>query len=167
MGALTLQQKELESFLVFLQRYNSFLLKMAQDEDEKLQALVSGQLTRIEHALSTAQANAKQIENLEVKRMELQEQAGVEGMTFSQILALLPEELRAEGEALFAQFEKHLNDVKFRNGKSMDYARAHLQAIHPEAMKESTVSGSGSVAGNAYAKMANLDERSSMLETKI
>lgn len=164
--AQELQVKSVQELFVFLNEYDAFLHSMIADEEEKLRALVSGSLQRIEHALSTAQANAKQLENLEARREMLQAKAGFGGKSFSEILEEITPELKDEGYELFGRFEHDVQEIKFRNEKSMDFARANIREVNPDILRDGSPT-LGGAAGSAYAKMSRSDERPALLETKI
>lgn len=161
-----LQSKQARELFEFLNEYDEFLHRMIADEEEKLRALLSSSLQRIEHALSIAQANAKQLQNMEARREMLQQKAGFAGMSFSEILAVIPEEQSEEGRELFERFDRDVKEIKYRNEKSMDFARGNIREINPDALREDAPAPKGA-AGTAYAKMSRADERPSMLETKI
>lgn len=153
-------------YLGFLQEYNAFLAEMSKSEQEKLQALLSNSLPRIEHALSEMQANAKRMENMEAKRLNLQKKAGLGDLSFSQIIEALPEELRAETAALMHNFERHISDIRFHNEKSMSIAHDRVMIIDPDALQDKGEQPS-TAAESAYAKVRDLLNNNGILETKI
>ena len=119
--------------LGFFEKYALALHAMAQDEAEKLNALMSDSLPRIEQAISAAQANTKQIESLEAKRIALQASMGCPGMTFSQLLEQVPEPYYISLSAIFAQVQASVDKIKFTNTKSMSVAQANIARLNPEA----------------------------------
>lgn len=160
------QEQGFVDLLGFLRQYDTFLAKMLTDEEEKLQALVSASLPRIEHALSAAQANAKQMANMEARREDLQMRAGVPALSFTELLDLFPQELQEQAQAVFTSFSGKLDAIKFRNEKSMDFARASMRTVNLDAMPDDAPPAA-KAAGNAYAKASVLKDAQSMLETKI
>lgn len=157
-----------EELFSFFDAYVDFLARMSKDEEEKLQALMSNSLPRIEHAISMAQANAKQIENFELKRVRLQEQAGFVGMTFSEIIDSSPEEEQQALEGLFRQFQSYVDDIKFHNTKSMRVAQTNMREIDPESAVLSDDNAQSAVSG-AYirTKETTRSGQTTLLETKI
>lgn len=155
----TAAQQEL---LDFLEEYRSFFQQMEQSERDKLEALVSNELPRIEHAISIAQANTKRLENLEQRRAQLQERAGLADLTFSQLTEQLPEHRRTLTE-LFGRIQACVEEIKFYNTKSMEVAKTNLMRINPDALR---MQDTGHSQPYGYAK-EQLTKRISMLETKI
>lgn len=127
------EAQALELF-AFFEKYASALNTMARDEKEKLSALTSNSLPRIEHAISTAQANTKLIENLESKRLVLQESLGCSQMTFSQLIEEIPEAHKLSLSSLFRQIQSSVDEIKFMNDKSMAVAHTNITRLNPEAL---------------------------------
>lgn len=154
-----------EELFSFLEDYADFLAHMVKDEQEKLSSLLSNSLPRIEAAIATAQANSKQMENFELSRSRLQEQAGYGGMTFSEMIENAPEEEQQSLQALLIRIQNYVETIQYSNTKSMRVARTNLLTINPEA----DLSGmSPAAAGSAYLK--NRERRSdegAVLRTKI
>ncbi len=119
---------------VFFEKYASALLGMVRDEKEKLSALLSNSLPRIEHAISTAQANTKLIESLESKRIALQQRVGCPEMTFSQLLEEIPESHRLSISSLFGQIQASVDEIKFTNEKSMGVAHTNITRLNPDTL---------------------------------
>lgn len=152
----------------FYEEYAAFLAQVLRDEEEKLQALLSNSLPRIEHAISAAQANAKQMENLELRREMLQERAGCGGKTFREILELVPQEEQAAFQSLFERIQKAVELIKFHNEKSMSVARANVKAVNPEALMPGEQKNAA--MENPYMRarrQAQPEHSTSLLETKI
>lgn len=158
-------EKYQQELFSFLEEYADFLAHMVKDEEEKLAALLSNSLPRIEAAISTAQANAKRMENCELSRMRLQEQAGYGAMSFSEIIENAPDEERLSLEALLRRIQGYVDDIKFHNTKSMRVARTNILEMNPNADFSGTSAAS---ASGAYRK-AREDAAGgkTMLETKI
>lgn len=154
-----------EELYLFFEEYADFMARMAQAEEEKLHALVSNDLPRIEHAISEAQANIMQLENYEQRRQRMQERAGTAGMSFSEIIARASDAEHSRLESLFSRIQASIDIIKFHNGKSMTVARANIQHINPEAV----LPKSEGAPTNAYirAKEEEAAARTSVLQTKI
>lgn len=159
-------EKYEEELFSCLEEYADFLARMAKDEDEKLQALVSNSLPRIERAISVAQANAKQLESFELKRIRLQEQAGYGNMTFSEMIESAPEEERQSLEALLWRIQEYVDRIKYTNSKSMKVARVNMKEIDPAAEVPGAVH---SPASDAYRKARERinGDKTMLLKAKI
>ena len=158
-----------EEFFAFLDQYADFLARMAKDEEEKLRALMSNLLPRIEHAISVAQANAKQVENFELKRTRLQEQAGFGGMTFTEIIEAAPEEEQQSLDAVFRRIQSCVDEIKFHNSKSMRVAHTNMREIDPNAAIGTADDPGRTGASGAYmrAREKTRPDQISLLRTKI
>lgn len=153
-----------EDFVAFMVEYTAFLGQMRNDESDKLAALSSGELPRIERSIATSQANAKKLENFEAKRFKLQAAAGYEGQSFRQLIASIPAEEQERLWQLFTRFEKNVSEIKFFNDKSMAIARDNMVGIDPA----SVLPGRGGVKpNNPYERLREeRNEQVNMLETK-
>lgn len=150
-------------FVAFMEGYTSFLQRMCEDEKKKLEALSSNELTRIEQSISVSQANAKQLENYEVKRVLLQKQAGFDGLSFRQLIAAAPEEEQSNLWKLFTGFEGKVAEIRFYNDKSMAVARDNMVKMDPGGLFNSQ----GGKPSNPYEKFRKEEnENNNMLETK-
>lgn len=118
----------------FFEKYASALHTMARDEKEKLAALLSNSLPRIEQAISTAQANTKLIESLESKRIALQESLDCAQMTFSQLIEEIPDTYKLSLSSLFRQIQSSVDEIKFTNDKSMSVAHTNITRLNPDAL---------------------------------
>ncbi len=154
-----------QDFVGFMEEYTDFLERMVADENEKLAALSSRELKRIEHSITVSQANAKQLDNYEAKRIALQSGAGFDGMSFRELLDAVPEEQRGPLKWLFARFERSVSEIRFRNDKSMLVARDHMLDIDPAAVIPLQP---GAKAANPYEKLREeqAEAQSGMMETK-
>ncbi len=155
----------MKAFLAFMAEYTDFLGRMRLDENSKLAALSSRELPRIESSIAASQANAKQLENYEAKRMTLQADAGLQGLTFRQVIDRAPPETQSGLWFLFDRFERTVADIRFLNDKSMAVARDNMIDIDPE----SALPGAAAPrANNPYEKQRK--ERAgqgTILETKV
>ncbi len=156
---------QMDAFVAFMAEYTDFLGRMRLDENGKLAALSSRELPRIESSIATSQANAKQLENYETKRMTLQADAGLQGLSFRQVIESAPPDAQRGLWFLFDRFERTVADIRFLNDKSMAMARDNMIDIDPEAV----LPGAGAAGGsNPYEKLRR--ERaghSAILETKV
>lgn len=155
------QEQRFDDFITLMQNYTTFLEKMLADEKDRFAALASLELPRIEHCIAVSQANAKQLQNYEAKRIETQRMAGFDGMSFRDLLQKLPLEEQGVLEPLFVRFGSMVEEIRFNNDKSMALARDNMTSISPEI-----IAASGGKAPNPYDKMMQT-ERGNILKTKI
>lgn len=160
-----LTAEQAQELFTFFEKYVSVLYTMVADEKEKLNALVSNSLPRIEHAISVAQANAKQIESFESKRISLQASIGCADMTLSQLLEQVPESHAVSVSSLFSQMGKYIDEIKFVNDKSMAVARDNMVRLAPEA---AIIQQSEGPAANPYeAALSHQKEPQSVFKAKV
>jgi hypothetical protein len=141
--------------------YTAFLEGMRADENDRLAALSSRELPRIEHSIAVTQANAKQLGNLEARRQVLQAAAGYEGLSFRQVILNAPVDERDRLWRLFARFEGNVAEIRFFNDKSMAVARDNMIEIDP-----ASVLGAAAGANNPYARLRDERNDRAILETK-
>lgn len=118
-----------EAFRVFMEEYAAFFEKMALDEQKKRAALLSDNLEQVDKALANQQAASMQMESLERRREELQEQAGFGGRTFREIVDSLEGREQELFLRLFERVSSAIAEIKANNARSMEIARANLQMI--------------------------------------
>ena len=154
-----------EEFVTFMVEYTAFLGRMKADENSKLAALSSRDLSRIEHSIMVSQANAKQLENYEIKRQTLQAAAGFTGLTFRQLIDQAPLDEHDRLWQLFDCFENNVAQIRFYNDKSMAIARDNMIEIDPSSVLPGQP---GAKANNPYEKIKQKqNESSKILETKV
>lgn len=158
-----------QEFVDFIAEYTAFLGQMCLDEKEKLSALASKELAKIEHSISVSQANAKRLENFEAKRQVMQRDAGLEGQTFRQVIDGAPQEAREDLLRMFTQFERNVSEIRFYNDKSMGVAKDSMIEINPDMVLHSPAAQRTGGPTNPYEKIQEerRQERTSMLETKV
>lgn len=154
---------------VFFEKYASALHSMARDEKEKLGALLSNSLPRIEHAISTAQANAKLIENFENRRIALQESLGCAQMPFPQLIEEIPDTHRLSLSSLFRQIQASVDEIKFTNEKSMEVAHTNITRLNPEALVAAKPGGDSVAAATPYSAARGYQnaDAPSIFKTKV
>ncbi len=154
-----------DAFIAFMSDYTDFLSKMCADESNKLAAIASRELVQIEQSITTSQANAKQLQNLEEKRLRLQSEAGYEGMSFRQLIGTAPAVQQDGLWKLFSKFENNVAEIKFFNDKSMAMARDNMVVMDPEAV---LAAQGGAKPNNPYEDIRSRQEGpSGLLETKV
>ena len=154
---------------VFFEKYASALYGMARDEKEKLGALLSNSLPRIEHAISTAQANTKLIENYENRRIALQESLGCPEMTFAQLIEEVPDTHRLSLSSLFRRIQASVDEINFTNEKSMEVAHTNITRLNPETLIAAKPGGEGAPAAVSYgaARGYQSADTPSIFKTKV
>lgn len=145
-----------EEFVSFMVDYTAFLGRMRSDETEKLSALNSRDIQRIEHSLSVCQANAKQLENYEARRGALQAAAGYGELTFRELIGKAPAEDQDHLWSLFSRFEHNVAEIRFLNDRSMSVARDNMVAVNPESAPQGPPK-------NPYEKIKEDQNRKSMM----
>ena len=159
---------EQKTYYSFIEEYTYFLEHMLSDEHDKLSALQSRELPKIEHSIAVSQANAKQLANYELKRASLQAKAGFEGFSFRKIIAASPDDMQNQLWDLFTRFEHSVSDIRFHNDKSMAVARDNMLALDPTAVLPGAGNKKTAQSQNPYRQMQGRQEdQSNILETKI
>lgn len=129
-------QPQIEELLCFLEEYAAFFEQYARREEEKLAALKSNKLDRIEKTLANEQAVVMEMGNLEKRRAALLEAAGLEGKTFREIADLLPGEESGRCTAAQERMEAAIASVREGNRQCMEVAREKM-AILAKVLPES------------------------------
>lgn len=151
----------IQQYVRFMSGYAGYFEGLAGEEKEKLDALLSNDLKRIEQSIAQQQAVEKKMSQLEELRESLQKEAGFEGMTCQQILPLLDGEDKAELEWAYKRLSDAVAAVKFYNQKSMSVCKQNLQLIGSEAVDPagpSTYSPTQKV-GEGYAGAKLFDKK--------
>ena len=147
------------AFCTFMQQYVDFLEQAAAGEDEKYAALLSYDAKRMDRAIAGQQAVNMRLARMEAQREEEQRSAGVEGLTFSQMLEEAQGEEHELLAALFVRFRKAVDDIKFFNAKSIAFAREGLRITHANEQGNSAYEASGHKSKTPYG--------TSMFETEV
>lgn len=129
-----LNEQSAERLIEFFDEYAEALTLMEADEKEKLSALISNSLPRIERAINMAQANTKQMENYEKKRIALQTSIGCGGKTLSELVAVVPVGRRVVLSALLDRIKLAVREINYCNQKSMIVARSNIIQVNPDVL---------------------------------
>ena len=121
--------KNIEAFadasqLVYLQ-----LVKMAEMEQEKREALLRYDIDATERLVQSQQALVMQLDGLEKKRMATQIDAGFSNMTSREILQALPQENRPTLQPLFEKLTFAADNLQALNKISLGIAAAELKMM--------------------------------------
>ena len=95
----------MEEIFVFLTEYTEFLEKMEVTQQEKLDLLLSGELKKIEQSIMVQQAMDKQ---LEIRNGEGSSSC------------------RQDWQLLYDRLQKAIDNIRYYNKKSQDFARSEL-----------------------------------------
>ncbi len=126
--------EERERYIRFMAGYAGYFEGLAEGEKDKLDALLSHDLQRMERSIAQQQAVEKKMEQLEELRESLQQAAGFGNMTGQQIIALLNGAEKNELEQAYKRLSDAVASVKFYNQKSMDVCKQNLQLIGSEVV---------------------------------
>lgn len=117
-------------FYDFMTEYTDFLEETAEKEKDKLSALLSDDLKRIEHCLNEHQSTIKRTELFEREREKLQKKLGIGGLTLKEIIENCsdPDEKELLTK-LSLRFKTAIDNVKHANKTSLQVAQMNLQII--------------------------------------
>ena len=119
----------LEKFQVFLENYVEFLEEVAAGESEKYAALLSYDAKKVDRVTSIQQALNMRLSQMEQQRVAEQERAGLGGFTLQQILERTQGDERVRFAQLCDRFARAVNDIKYYNGKAMNFAQGGLELL--------------------------------------
>jgi len=118
------------SFLSATERCVAQSKTMLTFEQEKRQALLSDDLTRLESMIQAQQAAIMKMESLEKQRLEAQEKAGFHQMKADEVLANMESGPDKEALAeLVRVLRTTLEEIRYHNTKAVDIARNNLQIL--------------------------------------
>ncbi|MCL1848377.1 MAG: flagellar protein FlgN [Clostridiales bacterium] len=158
---------EISAFLTATERCVAQCKSMLAFEQEKRQALLADDLTRLESMIQAQQAAIMRLESLEKQRMEAQEKAGYQDMRAEEILERMGD--GPEKEALARQvgeLKQTMEEIRYQNDKAMEIARANLQIVNTLAPGGEQKDRQG-VYRPKQAGGADWQSGSSSFETKI
>lgn len=121
--------KYYEEFYDFMQKYTDFYIDISENEKEKMNALSSDDLAKINKILSEYQIYVKKTELYEKRRKELFGKIGIEGKTFKEIVDMETGENHEELEDLFYSFRDAVMSAKEYNMRSLEIARNNIKAM--------------------------------------
>lgn len=145
--------QELELFAEATRRVQQQLGEMTASEQEKRQALLAQDMTRLEAVLPVQQAMVMKLESLEKKRAEAQNAAGFAGLTASAILERLSKEDRAQLEPLFRETRETAAQYSELNRAALEIANTELR-IMDQIVRTAGVEGSGLYGQNGRVENA-------------
>lgn len=154
-----------QQYFSFMSEYASFLEAMVDTEREKLDALLSNQLKRIEHSVSCQQAVSMQIENYEKRRLQLQTDAGFGDLPFHEMIEQVDSEEQEKLKKIFDRMRKAAEEVKFLNEKSMKLVKVNMQALSSAVPSDMQANSSGYTQDGVPPEWKQ--DRKTLFETKI
>lgn len=123
-------EKEIfEEYYDFMLEYTEFFEEIAGKEKEKLSALLSDNLKRIEACLNEHQSIVKRTEQYEKERMALQRQLGLDNKTFKEIIDDCTGEEKEQLLTLHHRLKIAVDSVKYSNKTSLQVAETNLKIM--------------------------------------
>ncbi|MGN0620322.1 MAG: flagellar export chaperone FlgN [Porcipelethomonas sp.] len=123
-------EKEIfEVFYGFMLEYTEFFEETADKEKEKLSALLSDDLKRIEACLNEHQSIVKRTEQYERDRLKIQKELGFENMTFREVIDSCRGEEKEQLQSLYQRFKIAIDSVKHSNKTSLQVAETNLKIM--------------------------------------
>lgn len=117
-------------FYDFMTEYTDFLEETAEKEKDKLSALLSDDLRRIEHCLNEHQSTIKKTEIFEKEREKLQKNLGIGGLTLKEIIDKCSDSDEKDLlSKLYIRFKAAIDNVKHANKTSLQVAQTNLKIL--------------------------------------
>lgn len=150
-----MDKKALAEYCRYMVDYTEFFEQMVDGEQEKLDALLSYDLKRVEQSISIQLADQKKFEQMEEQRMELQVRAGFQkNSTFEEIVEGTEGEYQQQLAEIFEWLSELVDEVKYYNSKSLDLVKMNLKAIGtklpPEERQDLNAYSPESLRGEAW-----------------
>lgn len=121
--------KNFEEFYSFMLEYTEFFEETAVKEREKMSALLSDDLHRIEKCLNEHQTTIKKTEIYEAEREKLQAKLGLGGKSFRQIMVMTEGEEYDMLKKLYIRFRAAVDNVSHSNKTSLQIAETNMRII--------------------------------------
>lgn len=121
--------KNFDEFYNFMLEYTEFFEETAAKEREKMSALLSDDLSRIEKCLSEHQTTIKKTEIYEAEREKLQASIGLGGKSFRQIMSMADGEEYNKLRILYVRFRAAVDNVSHSNKTSLQIAETNMRVI--------------------------------------
>ena len=122
----------------FLNEYTMFWQEVLKEEKEKLKNISSGNIELVEKSNNDQQAIIMQINNIESKRIELQNSLGLKDKTFKEIVDDAQEEYKQMLFDNMEEFNNTMSEIKYYNDKCKDIAKSHLDFIGVNNKQQNT-----------------------------
>lgn len=120
---------QLNAYYDFMKSYAEMMEEIAAGESEKYAAVLSYDHKKMDKAVSNQQVNNIRIAKMEEERLQEQQKAGFDGLTFAEILEKLNEDDKQRFSELFSRIKNAVYDIKYFNSKSLAFAQDGLKII--------------------------------------
>ncbi len=154
--------KNYDEFYDFMEQYIEFYNQICDNEERKMEALASDDLTEINRILSEYQIFVKKTEQFENRRLELFKKLGLDGKTFRAIIEEENDENREELEDLFYSFRDAVMRTKEYNSKSLKIVRENVKTLGNVDYDEgdpACYDRHGNVPEKQFSSMSLLDKK--------
>lgn len=121
--------KNFDEFYSFMLEYTEFFEETAAKEREKMSALLSDDLGRIEKCLTEHQTTIKKTELFEAEREKLQGSLGLGGKSFRQIMSMTDGEEYEKLRKLYNRFKTAVDNVSHSNKTALQIAETNMRII--------------------------------------
>lgn len=113
----------------FMTEYTSFLKDAEEKEKEKLSALLSNDVKRVESVMSEYQFIIKKMQSFEERRQILFLDENIKDMNIKEIPSLFEGEQKTALEKLCMEFVFSVDNIKQYNSKSLEIADMNLRIM--------------------------------------
>lgn len=149
--------KVMDEFLSSCEKLLNAIKELTEIEQKKRQILFSHDLESLENLVQKQQASIMLVETLENKRVKIQEDMGLEGKSFSEIIEAINCEYKEEFTSMLFELRDETLKLKELNEISMDIATAELEFI------EKAIGGSADNNIGVYDAYGNKNNNNSGL----
>jgi hypothetical protein len=118
-----------DAIIEFFEQYINHYRELLAFENQKLQYIVSNNVTELSNSFGKEQALIMKSNNLEAKRVSLLKQEGFSEKKFSDMLENCPEEYLPKLSSIFSELSKYIFEVKRINDEAMNIVNAKLSHI--------------------------------------
>lgn len=119
----------------FMDKYEEFYKTVKQAEEEKLQAIMLNNLTKMESSLSAYERIVKQAQQYEEKRLELCKSMGIDGTSFNSVVSHFEGEEKRKLILQKVRLEMLVETVNYLNKKSLEISDIQLRYSEELAKK--------------------------------
>ena len=144
-----------ETYYDFMDKYEKFYKKVRDEEENKLNTLLSNDIKKIEAVLFSYQKYVTEIQHYEEKRIELCEKLGFKGTSFADIIENFDGEERKKLTEQKQRLENLVNNVSYMNKKSLEIADIQLKFVQEIAEHSPENSKSYNAKGESEAPLRN------------
>lgn len=138
---------DFSKFIRIIEEFIALFDNLIPVEQEKLDAAVKNRITFVEDCMHKEQAAVLQMRGLEQRREAEQKRLGMEGYTFRQILAHVPEETASVLNPLFSQLSDRVTTFRSVSDSAKDIIEVNLHmiqsALAAQTQGQDTYSASG------------------------